>query len=411
MGFFGKKCFFSEKNELQQAERYKIHPAKPGPKGLKDSCSTHTKMQAGGWQRETSDNSTWSSWASPVAKFFSSGWQWPTASAAGPTASWAAEPPGRSEHRWRAPFDGPWQGRAEGRGRCARGSRPNRQTGMAKRTVVGCRQREAWRERAEAMRAGGWSGSGGTAWAKLGEARQGREDTQRAGGWSRWAHAVEGNQIRSHHEQDLRRTQRHTPPYTVPRSRSPLARGRVETPVLQRASSATRPFSHTFPHTVPCYCSPLARGRTSNPPCEAGVGTPASPRASSATRTLSPPRFVSSSLVSSRFVSSSFVSSSAPPSRPSSDRGGRQGGAPPASFLTSSVARSPSEQRLANQNFDDEEYRIVCKFGNTASHRASCGSRQGTSISLAWHTTTEHARVHTSCTRTPVMLLSMQAEI
>ena len=41
----------------------------------------------------------------------------------------------------RAPFDGPWQGRAEGRGRCARGSRPNRRTGMAKRTVVGCRQR------------------------------------------------------------------------------------------------------------------------------------------------------------------------------------------------------------------------------------------------------------------------------
>ena len=41
----------------------------------------------------------------------------------------------------RAPFDGPWQGRAEGRGWCARSSRPNRRTGMAQRTAVGCRQR------------------------------------------------------------------------------------------------------------------------------------------------------------------------------------------------------------------------------------------------------------------------------
>ena len=60
----------------REAERYKIHPAKPGPpegkkgkgKGPKDSCLTHTKMQAGGWQREMSDNSTWSSWASPLKR-------------------------------------------------------------------------------------------------------------------------------------------------------------------------------------------------------------------------------------------------------------------------------------------------------------------------------------------------------
>ena len=40
-----------------------------------------------------------------------------------------------------APFDRPRQERAEGRRRCARGSWPNRRTGMAKRTGVGCRQR------------------------------------------------------------------------------------------------------------------------------------------------------------------------------------------------------------------------------------------------------------------------------
>ena len=348
-------------------------------------------MQAGGWQRETSDNSTWSSWASPVAENFSPGWQWPTASAAGPTASWAAAQPGRSEQRWRGrPSTGPGRGvpREEDGARAAVGPTD----GLGWRSGLSwAAGREAGRERAEVLRAGGRSGSGGMAWAELGEARQGREDTQRAGGWSRWAHAVEGNQIRGHLEPDLRRTQRHTPPYTVPRSRSPLARGRVETPVSPRASSATRPFSHTFTHTVPRYRSPLARGRMSNPPCEAGVGKPASPRASSATRPLSPPRFVSFRFVSFSFVSSSFVSPSAPPSRPSSDRGGRQGGAPPASFLTSSVARSPSglrtnhppppysasspvvmgdavgpgaerpeepggrEQRLANRNFGDED--------------------------------------------------------
>ena len=40
-------------------------------KGLEDSCPTHTTMQTGGWQREASDNSTWSSWSSPVAENFS----------------------------------------------------------------------------------------------------------------------------------------------------------------------------------------------------------------------------------------------------------------------------------------------------------------------------------------------------
>jgi hypothetical protein len=326
-----------------------------------------------------------------------------------------------------APFDRPRQERAEGRRRCARGSWPNRRTGMAKRTVVGCRQRNregasrsaersggmvgigrdgtgrTWRGSAGAgrhtasrrmvemgtcgrgqsnsrspragpsknptthspsyctsfsfslgpgrseqppgpdsgggwkaglaaselgyeaplptwlmVRAGGWSESGGTAWAELGEDRQGREDTQRAGGWSRWAHAVEGNQIRGHLELDLRRTQRHTPPYTVPRSRSPLARGRVETPVSPRASSATGPFSHTLTHTVPRYRSPLARGRTGNPPVplRGGVGRPASPRASSATRPLSPPGFGSVRFGSVRFGSVRLVSSPAPPRRP-----------------------------------------------------------------------------------------------
>ena len=254
-----------------------------------------------------------------------------------------------------APFDRPRQERAEGRRRCARGSWPNRRTGMAKRTVVGCRQRNregasrsaersggmvgigrdgtgrTWRGSAGAgrhtasrrmvemgtcgrgqsnsrspragpsknptthspsyctsfsfslgpgrseqppgpdsgggwkaglaaselgyeaplptwlmVRAGGWSESGGTAWAELGEDRQGREDTQRAGGWSRWAHAVEGNQIRGHLELDLRRTQRHTLPLILylalalpwpgaeskRRSRHERARRRGPSPIL-----------------------------------------------------------------------------------------------------------------------------------------------------------------------------------
>ena len=57
------------------------------------------------------------------------------------------------------------------------------------------------------------------------------------------------------------------------------------------------------------------------------------------------PHLVSFRIVSFRLVSSSFVSSFAPPRRPSSDRGGRQGGALPASSLTSSVVRSPSGLR------------------------------------------------------------------
>ena len=40
-----------------------------------------------------------------------------------------------------APFDGPRQERAEERRRRTRGSWPNQRTGMAKRDVVGCRQR------------------------------------------------------------------------------------------------------------------------------------------------------------------------------------------------------------------------------------------------------------------------------
>ena len=275
-------------------------------------------MQAGGWQRETSDNSTWSSWASPVAENFSPGWQWPTASAAGPTASWAAAQPGRSGQRWRGrPSTGPGRGvpREEAGARAAAGPT----NGLGWRSGMSwAAGRGTGRERAEAPRAGGWSESGGTAWAELGEDRQGREDTQRAGGWSRWAHAVEGNQIRGHLELDLRSTQRHTPPYTVPRSRSPLARGRVETPVSPRASSATGPFSHTLTHTVPRYRSPLARGRTGNPPVplRGGVGRPASPRASSATRPLSPPGFGSVRFGSVRFGSVRLVSSPAPPRRP-----------------------------------------------------------------------------------------------
>ena len=99
-----------------------------------------------------------------------------------------------------APFDGPRQERAEARRRPAAGPTD----GLGWRSGLSwAAGRETGRERAEALRAGGWSESGGTAWAELGEARQGREDTQRAGGWSRWAHAVEGNQIRSHHDDTL----------------------------------------------------------------------------------------------------------------------------------------------------------------------------------------------------------------
>ena len=51
-------------------------------------------MRAREWQRETSDGSAWSSWASPVAeKFSASGWQWPTASYSGPTTSRVVEQP------------------------------------------------------------------------------------------------------------------------------------------------------------------------------------------------------------------------------------------------------------------------------------------------------------------------------
>ena len=80
----------------------------------------------------------------------------------------------------RAPFDGPWQGRAEGRGQCAAVGPID---GLGWRSGLSwAAGREAGRERAEVLRAGGRSGSGGMAWAELGEARQGREDTQRAGG-------------------------------------------------------------------------------------------------------------------------------------------------------------------------------------------------------------------------------------
>ena len=219
-------------------------------------CSTHPNMRAGGWQREMSDNSTWSSWASPVTENFSPGWQWPTAGAAGFTTSRAAAPPGRSEQRWReSPLTGPGRSapREEAGARAASGPT----NGLGWRSEMSwAAGRETGRERAEALRAGGWSESGGMARAELGEARQGREDTQRAGGWSRWAHAVEGNQICCHLEPDLRRIQRHTPPYTVPRSRSPWVRGRTGNPPV---------------------------------PLRGGVGRPASPRASSATRPLSPP--------------------------------------------------------------------------------------------------------------------------
>jgi hypothetical protein len=138
--------------------------------------------QSRGRKIETSDNSTWSSWASPVAEKFSPGWQWPTASAAGPTASWAAAPPGRSEQRWRGrPSTSPGRGvpREEDGARAAVGQID----GLGWRSGLSwAAGRETGRGRAEALRAGGWSGSGGMAWAELGEARQGREDTQRAGG-------------------------------------------------------------------------------------------------------------------------------------------------------------------------------------------------------------------------------------
>jgi hypothetical protein len=167
-----------------------------------------------------------------------------------------------------APFDRPRQERAEGRRRCARGSWPNRRTGMAKRTVVGCRQRNREGASRSAERSGGMVGIGrdGTGRTWRGSAGAGRHTAR----WSRWAHAVEGNQIRGHLEPDLRRTQRHTPPHTAPRSRSPLVRGGASSPLV---------------------------------PIRGGVGRPASPRASSATRPLSPPGFVSYRFVSSRFVS------------------------------------------------------------------------------------------------------------
>ena len=70
---------FQQASTTREAERYKIHPGlnqgrrkeKEKGKGLGNSCSTHPKMRAGGWQREMSDNSTWSSWASPVTENFS----------------------------------------------------------------------------------------------------------------------------------------------------------------------------------------------------------------------------------------------------------------------------------------------------------------------------------------------------
>lgn len=145
--------------------------------------------------------------------------------------------------------------------------RRNRTVLVPRPTPARASRRATFHRRSERpLRAGKWSRSGGTAWAEHGESRQGREYTQRTGGRSRRANAVEGNQTGDLHEPDLQRTQRHTSPYTAPRSRSPLAWRRVEMPVSPRASSATRPFSYTFPHTAPRPRSPLAWGRASNPP-------------------------------------------------------------------------------------------------------------------------------------------------
>ena len=216
------------------------------------------------------------------------------------------------------PLDGPRQERAEGRSRCARGIWPNQRTGMAKRNVVGCRQRnrEGASRSAESRGMVGIGRDGmGRTWRGL--AGAGRHTAS----WRMVEMGTCGrgqSNSRSPRAGPSKNPTTHSPPYTVPRSRSPLARGRVETPVSPRASSATGPFSHTLTHTVPRYRSPLARGRTGNPPVplRGGVGRPASPRASSATRPLSPPGFGSVRFGSVRFGSVRLVSSPAPPRRP-----------------------------------------------------------------------------------------------
>ena len=80
-----------------------------------------------------------------------------------------------------APFDRPRQERAEGRRRCARGSWPNRRTGMAKRTVVGCRQRNREGASRSAERSGGMVGIGrdGTGRTWRGSAGAGRHTASR----------------------------------------------------------------------------------------------------------------------------------------------------------------------------------------------------------------------------------------
>ena len=81
-----------------------------------------------------------------------------------------------------APFDRPRQERAEGRRRCARGSWPNRRTGMAKRTVVGCRQRNREGASRSAERSGGMVGIGrdGTGRTWRGSAGAGRHTASRS---------------------------------------------------------------------------------------------------------------------------------------------------------------------------------------------------------------------------------------
>ena len=224
-------------------------------------------MRAREWQRETSDGSAWSSWASPVAeKFSASGWQWPTASYSGPTTSRVVEQPVSARFlraSLHAAHGSPLRHPSPSMGPTA-AIVPSSSLGPPLPGPV--EGRPCHRRSERQLRSGEWSRSGGTAWAEHGESRQGREYTQRTGGRSRRANAVEGNQTGDLHEPDLQRTQRHTSPYTAPRSRSPLAWRRVEMPVSPRASSATRPFSYTFPHTAPRPRSPLAWGRASNPP-------------------------------------------------------------------------------------------------------------------------------------------------
>ena len=205
-----------------------------------------------------------------------------------------------------APFDRPRQERAEGRRRCARGSWPNRRTGMAKRTVVGCRQRNREGASRSAERSGGMVGIGrdGTGRTWRGSAGAGRHTAS----WRMVEMGTCGrgqSNSRSPRAGPSKNPTTHSPLYCTSLSLS-LGQGQSRNAGLaasELGDGALLPYSH--PHCTSLSFSP-GQGQNGQPPGPAsGGGWKAGLAASELGYEAPLPtwfRFVSFRFVSFRFV-------------------------------------------------------------------------------------------------------------